>query len=214
MVKCENCGFLALRNRITGLLDEAPQEYRWRAEVPKLLPPLSDAYTGVPICLARAHPLHNEFTNQDQAAHREIFNLLEKERHCAERGLFTPWKQGFSPKEHQEMLNSENLMKWQAEREDKDRIWRERQAERDHKYRRSELRILVIALVAAIVIPIVAALIEGYLSMQTPSPEPIVIPTPNVTVQPPEVRLEPNIIINMPKQPNPDTPDAQTEAIP
>ena len=115
MVKCEECGFLALRNRNTGLLDEAPQEYRRAAEVPPFNSPLSDAYTGVPICLARAYPLHNEFTNQDQATHREIFNLLQKKRNCAERDLFTPWQQGFSPKEHREMLDRQ----WMLEREER-----------------------------------------------------------------------------------------------
>jgi hypothetical protein len=122
--RCEKCGFLALRNRLTGTLDEAPQEYRWRAEVPTFRRAgvssgqfISDfydyPYIGVPICLVRAYPLHNEFTNQDQASKGEIFRMLEKDRNdCAKRRLFTDWQQGFTPKEHREMLDRRWERKW------------------------------------------------------------------------------------------------------
>lgn len=134
-ITCENCGFLALRNRISGLLDEAPQEYRWRAEVPEFRRPgvnvsrsMADfydhPYTGVPICLVRAHPLHNEFANQDQVGDFEIFGTLTKERNCADRKLFTPWRQGFSPKEHREMIDRREQREWQESVRRSDRNWR------------------------------------------------------------------------------------------
>ena len=143
MVKCENCGFLALRNWRTGLLDEAIQEYRWRAEIPGFYHPLSRAYTGVPICLVRAYPLHNEFKNQSLAEPGEIFSTLEHERNCDERDLFTPWQQGFTPKEHRELIDRQKLLerednwqKFQAQMAEDDRKWREEQeikAEERHK---------------------------------------------------------------------------------
>jgi hypothetical protein len=159
MVKCEDCGFLALRNQITGLLDEASQEYRWRAEVPTLRNPNATGvqkdfssffispYTGVPICLVRAYPLHNEFANQEQATNKEIFNLLVKERHCDERGLFTPWQQSFTPKEHREMLDRQKLLErednwqeFQAQMAADDRKWREEQEIKAEERHQRELQ--------------------------------------------------------------------------
>jgi hypothetical protein len=139
--RCETCGFLALRNRLSGLLDEAPQEYRWQAEIPTVRranqPPvrsmleawaqsdLEFPYTGVPICLVRAHPLHNEFANQDHAEEAEIFGMLTRDRSdCASRGLFTSWHQGFTPKEHREMLDRERMLQWEAKQKASDRKWR------------------------------------------------------------------------------------------
>ena len=150
MVKCENCGFLALRNGITGLLDEAPQEYRWRTEIPKLRNPnvtgvqtdlgnfFTYPYSGVPICLVRSYPLHNEFASQDQATHKEIFALLQKERNCTERDLFTPWQQGFSPREHREMLDNQRLLEFQTKREDNWQQFQTRLAEDNRKWREEQ----------------------------------------------------------------------------
>jgi hypothetical protein len=53
--------------------------------------------------------------------------VAAEERKCAE---FCEWRQGFSPKEHREMVDREELRRWQADREDADRLWRERQDEK------------------------------------------------------------------------------------
>ncbi len=119
MVKCEGCGFLALRNRLTGELDEVPEDYRSKAEIPRFRRPnmaprvatwavwFDHPYSGVPTCSVRAHPLHNEFANKPiaEASREEISATLTKERNCSDRGLFTTWQQGFTPKEHREMLD-------------------------------------------------------------------------------------------------------------
>ncbi len=165
-ITCEKCGFLALRNRLTGLLDEAPQEYRWRAEIPTIsrqnlpqvrslgAPDREYPYTGVPLCLVRAYPLHNEFTDQNHASGGEIFGTLTTDRNCADRKLFTPWQQGFTPKEHREMLDRKQLLELQTKREDDwqrfqeqmaadDKKWREQQekdAEARHKEQLQEMR--------------------------------------------------------------------------
>lgn len=210
--RCETCGFLALRNRITGLLDEAPQEYRWRAEIPKFrnpsvkgIQPIMSSfydypYSGIPICLVRAYPLHNEFTNQEQATEKEIFGTLEKERDCADRGLFTAWKQGFTPKEHREMLDRQ-LMIEREDRRDKDmRDWQERQQNRVLANQWS------IAAKAAIVGGFFVILAVG-LQNTIYKPDP-----PVVNVQPPSVNVEPpviNNIIQLPTAtPQPPTPEA------
>lgn len=185
-VTCENCGFLALRNRFTGELDEAPQAYRWRAEIPTLRDPQVSGvqsfpssfyhypYTGVPICLVRAHPLHNEFTDQERASESEIFTALTKERNCAERGLFTEWQQGFTPKEHREMLDRERMLRWQEERE---------QADKKARKRDFWTELLIISTIA-----ILAALLGGW-AQATFQREPVIInntiwPTPQAIIAP------------------------------
>jgi len=50
--------------------------------------------------------------------------VFSKERPCES---FTRWQQGFTPKEHREMIDHQAMVKWQAEREDTDRLWREKQ---------------------------------------------------------------------------------------
>ena len=78
MVKCAECGFLALYNRFTGVLDEAPlEDYRSDGHPPVLadvalasesyasLP--VQPYKGAPTCFVQRHPLINEvkYTNGD-----------------------------------------------------------------------------------------------------------------------------------------------------
>jgi hypothetical protein len=37
------------------------------------------------------------------------------------------WHQGFTPKEHQEMIDRDKMLKWQADREDADKKWQTKQ---------------------------------------------------------------------------------------
>jgi hypothetical protein len=43
---------------------------------------------------------------------------------------FTEWQQGSSPKEHREMMDRKEMLKWQADREDADKKWREQQEQK------------------------------------------------------------------------------------
>jgi hypothetical protein len=61
--------------------------------------------------------------------------VLQKERNC---GSFTPWIQGFTPKEHKEMLDAKEMREWQAEQREKDRAWQEEQRKFDREWQESQ----------------------------------------------------------------------------
>lgn len=145
MVKCSECGFLALRDKTTGLLVEANDDYRASGRVPEYIAAYKE-YHNYPICFAMAYDLMPEV---EQAAQQQFINgsddwgkytlgVINKERVCPPHGKsygFTTWQQGFTPKEHREMLERQ----WMRQREDKRdadiREWQERQRKSDRRWR-------------------------------------------------------------------------------
>ena len=153
MVKCAECGFLTLRDRLSGELIEVPDDYRVSGRVPADV-----AYRGVhnyPICFVMAW---NLFPEVEQAALQQVTDnssdwgpyvsdIITRDRLCPPNGKelgFTNYQQGFTPKEHLENLDRQRMLQWQAEREEADRSWRERQRREDRKWW------LVLALVAGL----------------------------------------------------------------
>ena len=151
MVKCSECGFLALRNVETRGLDEAEESFRRQAirqEYSKSHPiQITNTpfyrdeeltryvHETWPVCFARIcnfWDLCTEASTEDKSTTSEDFLLSENalltvintERQCES---FTKWQQGFTPKEHQEMIDREARLKWQAEREEADKKWRAKQ---------------------------------------------------------------------------------------
>ena len=121
MVRCSECGLLASRNVQSRQLEETERRTRDEGYV-------DTAYREAPICLARANDLWVEsgitaqtvcYGNVD-----EIRLAIQKERICQP---FVEWKQGFTPKEHQEMIDRKVMLEWQAKREEADRKWHSRQ---------------------------------------------------------------------------------------
>jgi len=109
-------------------------------------------YPSDVVCLARViqFPI--------KPAAEELLSLLQGERECTE---FTTWCQGFTPKEHQEMLDRQRLLKWQAERENEDRRWRDDQRREERRWRLIELLVLGgFVTVVLVVAQIVAAFIQ------------------------------------------------------
>ena len=126
MVKCADCGFLAVRNRYDFHLDEAGRGYRETGQA--ALGRVNEMahyelHDQQPICFALANDLKVEFDNETKERNSTVsaFNVLAKGRDC---NSFTKWQQGFTPKEHREMLDREEMLEWQAAREDADRKWR------------------------------------------------------------------------------------------
>ena len=129
MVKCSECGFLALRNIETGDLDEAEEEFRthgWRREYSRSHPAQITGtsfhreeeltryvHEVLPICFARRCDFWAVCTEAAQAATSEstrsenIRLVINTERKCRS---FVKWQQGFIPKEHREMID------WERER--------------------------------------------------------------------------------------------------
>ena len=117
MVKCADCGFLAQRHKETRQLLDAEEGLRKKGDVPRQ--PIGDGplartshppfvYEHLPLCAQ----LQIEFPEEN------TIEAIQQERECP---VFTPWHPGFTPKEHQEMLDRQWLLEWQAEREDDDR---------------------------------------------------------------------------------------------
>ena len=110
MVKCSECGFLASRNVQTRRLEETELEIRAEGA-------LTIAYnTGKPfdkyeppICFKQAPdfkfiPYSEETTLQWNKVSKNVYDEIQRDRECK---FFTKWRQGFTPKEHQEMLDRE-----------------------------------------------------------------------------------------------------------
>jgi len=131
--KCTDCGLLAARNSQTRELEEMQEDYRftgkapmWSVEVPRRVTGIVADWVGKeglsdPLCFIRAWNLSSEFKAEGTGTSAEkCLRILGKERECSS---FIEWQQGFTPKEHREMMNRERMLKWQAEREDKDKEW-------------------------------------------------------------------------------------------
>jgi hypothetical protein len=153
MVTCAECGFLALRDRINRVWIECEEQYRESARVSEAIWQGEDdineeayypeCFMGVAYLLYDIHEYReaNPLSNSNSAASHEkwrsdsILEIICKDRKC---DSFFVWKQGFTPKEHREMLDRKEWKEWQ-----------ERQRREDKKWRIIEL--IVLAIIATIV---------------------------------------------------------------
>lgn len=104
MSRCADCGYLAIRNPDTHELEETISDIREFGELPTIFPKSGSGvvrllHTKTPVCFAMAANLAKEI--QDGCKFKDAIN---KDRQCAR---WSQWKQGYSPKEHDQMLASE-----------------------------------------------------------------------------------------------------------
>lgn len=128
-VRCADCGFLAARHKDTRQLLDGEPMLRDRGYLP------ATHYDEHPVCFANKVKFRSPeemgiSTNEDKRK--------EKLHHPRDCDGFTPWRIGFTPKEHQEMLLSEKAIELQRAEQAADRAWRDAQAERDHQWRLDE----------------------------------------------------------------------------
>lgn len=108
MVKCSECGFLAFRGREDFQLVETPDVIRDGERVPAHLYPM-------PFCFQRVLDFRDQYgwgKGAGGIGDTAIWPAIQAEREC---DAYTPWQQGFSPKEHREMLDRERMLKRQDE---------------------------------------------------------------------------------------------------
>lgn len=136
-VKCQDCGFLAFRERYTRDFFEADILYRRSGQDPTDIPQRMSFQT-FPACFmqrvdfaAIAESLAGNLTDR----RREVHSQITAERNCDN---FASWRQGFSPKEHAEQQQREREAALLAEREAADRAWRIEQADKDHAWREKQ----------------------------------------------------------------------------
>ena len=147
MVKCAECGFLTARNLGTRNLDEVEMEFRRSGDAPNQLIGGKEVWYPIhkphPICFVQEYDLLDSFNKISGDKSIKYLGVVNGERQCKP---FTTWKQGFTPKEHQEMLDRQ----WQLEFERKAR-------RSDRKWRAIEL---IAFILAGAIVAIIAALIE------------------------------------------------------
>ena len=140
MVKCSECGYLTVRNMNTYCLDEAGSDFREKGmvalgrEYGRNQYPLHEA---IPLCFARCQYLGEKVKNITQKNNptEEVSRIIKEETKCTG---FVKWQQGFTPKEHGEMIDRQWMMKYQERREREDKEWREQQEDKQRNWMQSQ----------------------------------------------------------------------------
>jgi hypothetical protein len=111
MAKCAQCGFLAVWDLRNTQFQEASEWFRAHG-VPEHVQENRAAYQAK--CFVQADDLIKEVpqspgrgTEYTQA----ILSAIKRDRNCS---VATPWKQGFHPKEHQEMIDRRSERRWRV----------------------------------------------------------------------------------------------------
>ena len=176
---CANCGFLAVRQYATRQLVDAERDLRNNGRIPwvKLDGRTStEAYDEYPVCFMGKVDLQQKIGRPCDDSHR-ITTILQVT--CEDH---TPWKQGFTPKEHLEMMQQAARLEWQTRREEADkteraardkqaRDFQAQQADLNRQYNTRNLWALGAIVIATVVGPIIGAIIASQ-SVTTPSASP------------------------------------------
>ena len=178
MVKCADCGFVAVRGVESQQLFGPLHEQRRSGHSPANFNGVAINHVA-PICVVGAFDLEQELP-QPGPAHAA--NLMAKERECLK---FTKWIPGLSPKEHIDMdlmerqrLYNDHLLQVTRDREDvrdklaserADRLSSEQKTREDRRDRRQNIA-LIIAALAICFGPAGVWLLNRYNPPQTASP--------------------------------------------
>ena len=145
-VKCADCGFFAQRNKISREIVEAEDRFRSHGEMavkassnpshgdPLFGPATEAIYDSFPVCFMRVVDFRKEKPEMEFNLRLRV-EVASSERDCVS---YTPWKQGFSPKEHFEMNLLDAQRTWQVERDREDKEWRNQQAAQEHQWREQQ----------------------------------------------------------------------------
>ncbi len=116
--QCAECGFLAVRHTKTHELVEPDKGYRLCGLIPHKI------WEIHPICFVGAFNLGIEEFFAIKGGESELNSVIEvtnKGRKCES---FTEWQLGSTPKEHKEMLDRREWVKWQEKQRREDKRWR------------------------------------------------------------------------------------------
>lgn len=128
MVKCCECGFLSVRRKGDNVLCEAHDYWRESGQVsPKHM------YEIAPVCFVMALPIAHEMAGvgKDEERPKRFVEIINKERDCAK---FFPWVQGYSPKEHRDMLHEKMMIELQQAQRERERAWQDEQKAKDREW--------------------------------------------------------------------------------
>jgi hypothetical protein len=153
-VKCADCGFLALLRVESGELVAADPDFRLNGNIVQTNEEWSKyIFAPYPICAAPTTHLLRLIGKCVANEREPRYSEIKKDRECS---TFTEWVPGFSVKDHKEMIFTERMQAMEKERleadrqerreretrqdkrEELDRQWREKQAEKDQEWRTTE----------------------------------------------------------------------------
>ncbi len=131
MAKCSECGFLTCREAKSGQLIEIVDFHRRTGKVPAFLS--SSGVMNLPICFINIYDLMREAVNiAGTNATAEIdwspfvSQIITMDRKCPLQSNtlgFVEYQQGFTPKEHREMMDRKFLIELEDNRRKNDRKW-------------------------------------------------------------------------------------------
>ncbi len=125
MAKCADCGFLAMRNVETRVLCETEGGFRTTGNHPRMVTVRSNVYEETPICFKDVRDFKEIGVQWPATDAEQRVAALNLDHGCEE---WRKWRQGLTPKEHQEMIDRQ----WMIEREDQrrkdDRSWHIKEA--------------------------------------------------------------------------------------
>lgn len=107
MAKCKDCGFLAIWRYVPEQFSEASEYFRTNGNMETDTSDSGHQYQ--PKCFSQRAPLQDEIFAIRRHGHtnrESVLNVLNCDRPCK---YAIPWRQGFTPKEHQEMMDQEEL---------------------------------------------------------------------------------------------------------
>jgi len=123
MVKCADCGYLSVRNKRDNHLSEAINDFREKGAVAQGYDEIGhnphQLHEIAPICFVRSYNLINEC--KPEISPQKVSQVLNNDRPCKE---FMKWQQGFTPKEHREMIDRQKLLEYQSQQRKEDKHWR------------------------------------------------------------------------------------------
>jgi hypothetical protein len=179
MVKCVQCGLLAVRHTETEQLREVTLEYReyWENLLAKPANPpgqLEQRYNPVPACIVMAANL-SKVVGDVPPFPAKVSKVITMERECDK---FVAWMQGHTPREHQDRILAERMLEKQQERENnrlkEDREYRDEQRRQDldreekraredrETAKREGRRFWIMFVVGMTLVPLFAAVLQVY----------------------------------------------------
>jgi len=117
MAKCSECGLLCGRDTATGELKHVDVATRQSGKFPphRSAPDGKRWYSERPTCFVLAAVLDDP----DQSPEPDVvLGIINADRDCPR---FTPWRHGFTPKEHAEMLQMNEMRQWQERMADENK---------------------------------------------------------------------------------------------
>ena len=162
LVRCAECGLLAMRDFKTRELCETENSVRDRGEMPPGIPGSQHKrFDDSPICVARKVDFQELMSNTGAAKVAEqIYSVCNSEREC---DRFLRWQPGMTPKEHLQMDMIERQREWQKSVDERDRQWRKEDRDDDRTKTDSAIRSAWIMNVSVgIITSIAAAVLANY----------------------------------------------------